>query len=174
MEKPDFRKIAAKAREDYEKRVAEEERRRTAEKTARGREINTCVAALEKHVIPLLEKARVDFAAEGIECELQREFDVQNRDVSVKPSIGFRCLGPERASDRYRFPVRSAFYASDSKFVELRMGKSEFSKSFYDNDGEDVGREPCEKCEQLVVKGIEMALDAYYQQLRQYPGWINQ
>lgn len=160
----DFKDIVAKGRTAHEQRIAGEEARRAAERDARSMAVDAAVAALEEDVLPLLERARADFAEEGIETKIEREFDVKRRAASVNPCVSFRCLGPRRASDGYQPSAPAIFLSSDGKVIYA----SAENVAFDNRPHEELGTARRGESAALVARAVERAVDVYFKEMDQW------
>ena len=156
---PDFRKLAADAKAAHEQREAEKEaesKRRTEE---RAKYVKRAVSALEKNVIPLLEKAKAELNAEGIESIINTKFDVggSRRDPYVK----FQCVTPRRPSDHRLLESPPIFVSSNGESVTAGFAEL----SFQDEPEREIGTAPAQGCDELMETAIQKSLDLYYREL---------
>lgn len=131
-------------------------------RTARAAAVDKAVAALVDHVAPLIEKAKRDFSARGIESRVVTAYDVKNF-KSRNPTLSFSCLSPPRESDQYRLESTAAVFSSDgaSIFVAFKDGNSlvAFEKK-------EPDQTPVEGCEATVVAAIGAVVGHYYEMMR--------
>src|SRR5271166_555707 len=102
----DFRAIAEAAKREAEAKAAETSAKCESERAERKREVEAAVAILRDSVMPLLERAKVDFAKTGVESLIETEFDVE-KFTSRRPSVSFKCVGPD------------AWYFERTKYTEI-------------------------------------------------------
>ena len=150
----DFRELAAKARAEHERKLKEREVKAETDRTARSAEVDVAIAVLERHVVPLLERAKDDFHAEGVEARILKNFDVKKY-AKIDPSLKFQCLGPARKSDGYRFEAPAAFFRSDGHTITVEWGEP----------ATNLGSAKPGDSEPLVIEAIKKALASYIAEL---------
>lgn len=164
---PRFSNIAADAKADYDKQLAnaaDESRRAEA---ARKVVVEGGKHLLSTHIMPLLDEARADLNAEGIEFSIAAEFEVHNRHDSVLPTVSAHCLGPKRASDGYQWGASKVFFSSNGKTISVGHAKNELGNHAEVN----IGSVAPEQVGQLVEMAVRVAVDDYYRLLKEHPAW---
>ena len=156
----DFKSMAAKARADHDKRMAEMGSKATAEKDVRSRHIDDAVKLLEAEIMPLLKRAKADFAESGVDSKIATDFDVKNL-TSRLPSVKFWCRGPKQASDNWQFDAPGVTFRSDGKDIKIWFGKTP-RQNLRESEVFSV-RTPYIAVE--VGRALQHALEAYYQEL---------
>ena len=159
----DFGKLADDAKAKQDALAADDAGAATQRRAARAAAVDKAVAALADHVVPLLEKARQDFAARGIESKVVTEYDVKNF-TSRNPSLSFRCLSSPRPSDRYKLESAAAIFSSDGEsiFVSFDQGNS-LSGSV---DMKEPVQTPIEASEAMVTTAVGEVVSHYYEMMR--------
>jgi hypothetical protein len=159
----DFRDMTSKAKAAYETRTAVQKNKDAQERAARTEIGNAAVTILKTHVLPVLERARAEFAEGHIEATIATDFDVHSY-IGKKPSVSFRCLGPKRRSDGWQFQAPAVFFTSDGNTIDVGAAKDELDR----DAKEQIGKARPEEIEHVLAKAIQKALDAYYLSLEQH------
>jgi hypothetical protein len=124
---------------------------------ARANAVHSAIAALETHVVPALEEARLAFAELGIEVKITKIFDVAGY-LCKDPSIEWRCFGPKRNSDGWQFEGVPVFCSSaDGMAVKVGMGAYGFDTWPKLN----LGVVAPEDCKAVLANAIQKARDRY-------------
>jgi hypothetical protein len=155
----DFRDMAERARQAAEKRDAGRKQQLDDERRERSRIAEIAVTILKTTVVPLLEIAKEDFSATGVESRIVTDF------TNREPSVLFQCLGPERRSDKWRFEAPAAFFASDGEYIKIGLGENGFDRGPSKNSVVSVL--PA-NAEEMITSAIEKALEAYYKALDEH------
>jgi hypothetical protein len=136
----EFRSMAVAMRQ---KKQAEQDERAAAE-AARSSALNQIhddkISALRTAVLPVLERAKQEFASEDIPSEIQEHFDSDDG-----PHVSFRCKGPKSIhvpTHTTRLPVSRMlfFYVGDSGRIEAKISNGYASGRLRDAAG--VGDHP--------------------------------
>ena len=143
----DFKDLAGQAKAAHEARIAEQARKSAEERAARSQQVQAAVGQLRAEVIPVLEKAKVQFGESGVEAGIATEFAVENF-VSRMPNVRFQFLTPRRA-DGVQFESPPVFFESDGKTIKAGIGKYGFARS----PDRDLGSALPGKIDTLVEKG---------------------
>jgi hypothetical protein len=119
----DFRSMIANARHQHEQRIQQ-----ARDKAEKERETQTWIEEtgtnwLKRHLIPLLERAKRTFHAQGVPTEIGSNFGVL-RSISGKPTVWFRCIGPSAVRGQITPTSRPAYFRCDGQTLEIGLGNS--------------------------------------------------
>jgi hypothetical protein len=156
----DFRDLASQAKAAHEARVAEKTRKASEKGAARSQQVRAGVEHLRVEVIPILEKAKTQFAESGLDSRVATEFDVENF-ANTKPKVTFQFLGPRRA-DGGQFKGAHIFFESDGDTIQASISRSDLRNP---EPERGLGFAPPGKIDALVEMAVRAAIDLYYREL---------
>jgi hypothetical protein len=119
----DFRSMIANARHQHEQRIQQARDKAEKERETQTRIEETGTNWLKRHLIPLLERAKRTFHAQGVPTEIGSNFGVL-RSISGKPTVWFRCIGPSAVRGQITPTSRPAYFRCDGQTLEIGLGNS--------------------------------------------------
>ena len=159
-----FQSMIANARHEHEQRIQQ-----AREKSEKERETQTQIEEagtnwLKRHLIPLLERAKDTFHAQGVPSEMGSNFGVL-RSISGKPTVWFRCRGPSAVRGQVTPTSRPAYFRCDGQTFEIGLGNSNIDEpwspdrilSSVDLAGADM--------KSATAAAIQSVLESYYAEL---------
>ena len=120
---PDFKKIAAEAKAAHEARELEKTRKFTEEEEAKARVVRAGNERLQADVLPILETAKKDFGAEGLDSKITPDVYYD------KASLIFQIISPPRRKDRYRLESEPVIFQSDGTAISVGIGEHSFDRT---------------------------------------------
>jgi len=159
----DFRDMAARAKAAHEAKQAGARSTQNEARDARAKYVDAATAILADVVMPLLERAKIDFAAENIDAKIETDFDVKNRS-NKDPSVSFQFCGPRRQSDSFQFKCITAFFSSDGKKITASVAKNPLDA----RPGVSLGEAEPRQAETMISNAIERCLGSYYDVLQKH------
>jgi hypothetical protein len=164
-----FQSMIANARHEHEQRIQQ-----AREKSEKERETQTQIEEagtnwLKRHLIPLLERAKDTFHAQGVPSEMGSNFGVL-RSISGKPTVWFRCRGPSAVRGQVTPTSIPAYFRCDGQTLEIGLGNSNIDEpwspdrilSSVDLAGADI--------KSATAAAIQSVLESYYNELEDHLG----
>lgn len=161
----DFRKIAADARVQHDAAEAEKEAKRAKERQDRIVWVEQGKALLEDNLVPLLEAARRDVAAEGIELAMERHYEVQQFASANPPTITLFGKGPKRPSDGWQWTTAAMKFIPRDDGIELFQNEDNYSRS---GKGKTLLIERPDECSKLVDVSMQLLVKLYFEELARH------
>lgn len=166
-EELDFLSMIANARQQHEQRVQQTRDKAEEERETQTRIEETGTNWLKRHLIPLLERAKHTFHAQGVPTEMGSNFGVL-RSISGKPTLWFRCAGPSAVKGQVTLKSRPAYFRCDGQTLEIGLGDSNIDEpwspdrilSSVDVAGADIGS--------AIATAIQSVLESYYSELEDH------
>jgi hypothetical protein len=163
----DFQSMIANAKQQHEKRIQQAKDEAEKARQARTRVEEAGTTWLKRHIIPLLERAKRTFHAQGVPTEMGSNFGVL-RSISGKPTVWFRCIGPTVATTLARQVTatsKPAYFRCDGQTLDIGLGNSKLGEpwspdtilSSIDVGGTDI--------RVSIGTAIQSVLDSYYSEL---------
>ena len=157
----DFRSMIANARHQHEQRIQQARDKAEKERETQTRIEETGTNWLKRHLIPLLERAKRTFHAQGVPTEIGSNFGVL-RSISGKPTVWFRCIGPSAVRGQITPTSRPAYFRCDGRTLEIGLGNSNIDEPWspdrilasVDVAGADV--------KSSIAAAIQSILESYY------------
>lgn len=156
----DFSSMAAKAKAEQEARAAKNAEKGAQEQRQRDEFVDKAIAALETTVLPILERARADFAKHSVEARIAKHYDVRNY-AKRSPSLRFSCFSPKRASDGYQMETPAAFFHCDGSRVAIGRGKESFDRE----PTLSMGDTPLADVEKKIAEALEKVITGYFEMI---------
>jgi hypothetical protein len=122
----DFQSMIANAKQQHQQRIQQAKMKAEKAREGQTRVEEAGMDWLKRHIIPLLEKAKRAFHAQGVLIEMGSNFGVL-RSISGKPTVWFRCIGPTIATTLgTQVPATSkpAYFRCDGQTLEFGLGSS--------------------------------------------------
>src|SRR4030095_356155 len=119
----DFQSMIANVRQQHEQRVQQARDKAEKEREAQTRIDEGATTWLKRHLIPLLDRAKRTFHAQGVPTEMVSNFGVL-RSMSGRPTVWFRCAGPSAVRAQVTPMSRPAYFRCDGQPLEIGLGNS--------------------------------------------------
>ncbi len=152
-----FARMAANERANHESKFRAEKRKQAEQHESRSKVIEASIQELTTFVLPVLERAKAQFAQNGIETEITTHFDVKDPDKT--PSISFRCTAPRRISDGWLFETNSVVVNAHGEALHITVSDE------FKNYKKDFGFFRSADSETVIAEGIKLALHSYFEAL---------
>jgi hypothetical protein len=157
----DFPSMIANARHQHEQRIQQARDKAEKERETQTRIEEAGTTWLKRHLIPLLERAKRTFHAQGVPTEIGSNFGVL-RSISGKPTVWFRCIGPSAVRGQVTPTSRPAYFRCDGQTFEIGLGNSNIDEPWspdrilasVDVAGADV--------KSSIAAAIQSILESYY------------
>lgn len=160
----DFEKMAAQARAAHAARVAAQDAKSSAEREAKSKWVDAASAFLDSLVLPTLERAKTELNKSGISSQIEKQYDVKMYTAPIKPKLVFKCLGPPRTSDGWRFVVPPIFFSSDGETIEAGIAENSLDRE----PKKSIGKAHATDIEALISRAVEKEIEAYYVELEKH------
>jgi hypothetical protein len=159
----DFQSMIASARHQHEQRVQQAKEKAEKERETQTRIEESGTDWLKRYLIPLLERAKRTFYAQGVSTEMGSNFGVV-RSISGKPTVWFRCVG----SSAVTATSRPAYFRCDGQILEIGLGNSTVDEpwspdrilSSVNVAGADI--------KSAIAAAIQSVLESYYTELEDH------
>jgi hypothetical protein len=160
----DFLSMIANARQQHEQRVQQTRDKAEKERETQTRIEETGTNWLKRHLIPLLERAKRTFHAQGVPTEMGSNFGIL-RSISGKPTVWFRCAGPSAVKGQVTPTSRPAYFRCDGQTLEIGLGDSNIDEpwspdrilSSVEVAGADI--------KSAIVTAMQSVLESYYAEI---------
>ncbi len=172
----DFQSMIANAKQQYEQRIQQ-----AKDKAEKAREAQTRIEEaetnwLKRHIIPLLERAKRAFHAQGVPTEMGSNFGVL-RSISGKPTVWVRCIGPTVTTTiggQVTPTSKPAYFRCDGQTLEIGLGNSNLGEPWSPDtifSSMDVGGADIKNS---IATAIQSVLESYYTELQDDPRHTSQ
>jgi hypothetical protein len=163
----DFQSMIANAKHQHEQRIQQAKDKAEKERAAQTRIEEAGMNWLKRHLIPLLERAKSTFHDQGVPTEMGSNFGVL-RSISGKPTVWFRCIGPNAVMGQVTPTSRPAYFRCDGQTLEIGLGDSNIDEpwspdrilSSVDVAGTDI--------KSSIAAAIQSVLKSYYTELEDH------
>jgi hypothetical protein len=163
----DFQSMIANARQQHEQRLQQARDKAEQERETQTRIEEAGANWLKRHLIPLLERAKRTFHAQGVPTEIGSNFRIL-RSISGKPTVWFRCIGPSPVRGEVTPTSRPAYFRCDGHTLEIGLGNSNIDEpwspdrilSSVDVTGADI--------KSSIAAAIQSVLESYYRELEDH------
>jgi hypothetical protein len=163
----DFQSMIANAKQRHEERIQQAKDKAEKARISQTRMEEAGMIWLKRYIIPLLERAKRTFHAQGVPTEMGSNFGVL-RSISGKPTVWFRCIGPTIATTLGRQVAaisKPAYFRCDGQILDIGLGNSNLGEpwspdtilSSMDVEGTDI--------KSSIATAIQRVLEDYYTEL---------
>jgi len=169
----DFRKLAVDANERLQAEALAREAEERAKREKSENDVARAKAAITDHIMPILNKAKADFALEGIHSDIQLSDNVvghyrHSDGKSLKqiwPSVKFQCKSPPREGDNWQSSAIPIFLECDGDEIFASAGQHEGSRL----GDVKLSQGHLDQADTIVSKAVERALESYFAMMKSLP-----
>jgi hypothetical protein len=153
----DFKQMAGRAKANDEARIVDEKQKSAEENEATSELNRETDDHLRNEVLPILERAKADFAASGVESRITV---CPNPYGSGEQHIVFQFVTPRRPSDGRQTEMPAVFFQSKNNPITVGKGTDNFDRT----PNISLGSSPPTGLLDLIAKALKEATDHYYRE----------